>query len=62
MSPLALTQARLQRADALKAAQMAHLRTTAYRGVPTPDNLNYGVPGRRESKVAVYRGIPYTTK
>ena len=62
MSPLAITKARLLRADALKAAQMAHLRTTAYRGVATPDNLNYGVPVRQESKVAVYRGIPYTTK
>ena len=62
MSPLALTKARVQRADALKAAQMAHLRTTAYRGVATPDNLNYGVPVRQDSKVAVYRGVAYLTK
>ena len=41
---------------------MAHLRTTAYRGVPTPDNLNYGVPVRQESKVATYRGVTYVTK
>ena len=62
MSPLALTQARELRASALKAAQMAHLRTTTYRGVATPDNLNYGVPVRQESKVATYRGVKYVTK
>ena len=62
MSPLSLTKARIQRQEALKAAQMAHLRTTAYRGVATPDNLNYGVPARTESKVAVYRGVAYVTK
>lgn len=59
MSPLALTQARIQRQEAIKAAQMAHLRTTAYRGVATPDDLDYGAPKRSDSKVAVYRGIAY---
>ena len=62
MSPLALTKARELRASALKAAQMAHLRITAYRGVSTPDNLNYGVQVKSDPKVAVYRGIAYVTK
>ena len=61
MSPLALVQRAARRQQQLNAAQMAHLRQTAYRGVDTtahqPPHKAY-----RSNKALTYRGIGYTTK
>ena len=58
MSPLALAQRFAKRQQSLSAAQMAHLRQTAYRGVNTtahqPPTTAY-----RRSSVLKYRGISY---
>ena len=57
MSPLALIKRTIQRNEALKAAQMAHLMSTAYRGVDTTNAKPF--PYKRDQKVLTYRGHQY---
>lgn len=58
MSPLALIKRTIQRNEALKAAQMAHLMSTAYRGIDTTSNAK-PFPVKRDQKVLTYRGNTY---
>jgi hypothetical protein len=59
MSPLAIAKRQSQRNQRINAAQMAHLRQTAYRGVDTtahqPPHKAY-----RPHKVLTYRGQSYS--
>jgi len=57
MSPLALIKRSIQRNEALKAAQMAHLMSTAYRGIDTTNAKPF--PTKRNQTVLTYRGHHY---
>ena len=56
MSPLEMIKRSTQKREALKAAQMAHLQATAYRGVPYKPSQAEAEP---TSARLMYRGIPY---
>ena len=58
MSPLALIKRTIQRNERLKAAQMAHLMATAYRGIDT-SMATKPFPVKRDQKVLTYRGTQY---
>lgn len=58
MSPLALIKRSLERQEAVRRAQMAHLKATAYRGVDTTMSSK-PFPVKRDQKVLTYRGTSY---
>ena len=58
MSPLEMIRRATKRDQALKAAQMAHLMSTAYRGVDTTGKAK-PFPTKREDQVLRYRGQSY---
>lgn len=56
MSALQMIKRATQRNQALSAAQMAHLRHTAYRGI---DTSAHQPPITRERQQLTYRGLKY---
>ena len=59
MSPLAIAQRFSKRQQSLSAAQMAHLRQTAYRGVNTTAHQSPVTAYCKKSSLRTYRGISY---
>jgi len=60
MSPLALIKRSIERKQALKAAQLAHLQATAYRGVANAYAKSF--PIKRDPVVLTYRGQAYLSE
>ena len=56
MSPLALIKRSIERQEALKAAQIAHIKSTSYRGISTNAAP---FPVKRDQTVLTYRGVSY---
>lgn len=59
MSPLALIKRSIERKQAIKAAQLAHLQATAYRGV---SSYAKPFPVKRDPVVLTYRGQAYLSE